>query len=957
MYHLSLPAIFFDTVISLKAMTTVQQQTNGTFPGPPFGRDISGRMKLPERRRQSLPASPLQKSISANQLTQSQSTSSQPTSRPTLATHRAITAPSLKLRTAYAGTDGATSPPNNESKQNGEHAEPSSDSICRSPTWSRSTSQKQKKADRKKEKERKEMEKRMRKEEQKKAPEEKRTGRRLSKRPPPAAMETQRMAASLTWPPVDDESRSTSRASSRPASRRSSAGSLSSIMRLPFLRRRNSSTSRKDSSTLSESPIEFTDDGPPQLEPPIGLGSRSSFNSRGSDSDDAYVKDLMDFAYQVDEPSREALGTETPNSDNKKRPTSLAPLSSNPPGGSPKLGSPGSSTPNRNIAGAFPTEAGQKEETERNESQARHAEKKDSSKRHSFTKFLRSEPRKIKADAEPLKAPTDVFQSFPYTKSTSSPNILHDARKVGNQGGSNIRKQGMFQQQRSMANYRDKLVVQSANDLLSTGNHRWPLRLDNSVDSLPSEDRNGSADSSIPGIKTVDGVADPKTDSTALGKDVRDARARSSIEKVSEDQPHFPERQTLKPDVKETSTPTRTSVTAKLLGPHATESPKPVQPSTQPQRPRRLQEGSSFPTEIPVPARSPGRKFNLASSKEPVAGPSQLPQSGSENGSVSSSVSFELPRISRSSTDQPLPLIVKSVPVAPSTSKTDGSEMANATGQSTKGKELMNPHGQKQEMIVEGVNGEGLVRQTSLRRPRSDPELNAAIEKVKSPSLDFLPELKHQPLVRPKRTSARVSFKTEEEIVPPPSTLHLPTTTPGSTMLDFTTPPPPPSLTTALQTLPKPGIPMLAQTQANGTRRQSAFRSAVPGSSRASFAGSTPQLMQPVQTGPPAAEQALHAKPVAKLFVICCKCNFWHDLPSRLYEAMAAPQSMAREQDPIVDGMVGKSGSGSGSGAGAGGGGGGGVGGWGGGRGTRSFGRRRRWLRRRWKGRTCWRGR
>ena len=40
----------------------------------------------------------------------------------------------------------------------------------------------------------------------------------------------------------------------------------------------------------------------------------------------------------------------------------------------------------------------------------------------------------------------------------------------------------------------------------------------------------------------------------------------------------------------------------------------------------------------------------------------------------------------------------------------------------------------------------------------------------------------------------------------------------------------------------------------------------------------------------------MEAKPMAKLFVICCKCKFWHDLPSKLYEAMALPKELDKDE-------------------------------------------------------------
>jgi hypothetical protein len=37
-----------------------------------------------------------------------------------------------------------------------------------------------------------------------------------------------------------------------------------------------------------------------------------------------------------------------------------------------------------------------------------------------------------------------------------------------------------------------------------------------------------------------------------------------------------------------------------------------------------------------------------------------------------------------------------------------------------------------------------------------------------------------------------------------------------------------------------------------------------------------------------------HSIPLAKIFVICCRCKFWHDIPSELYAALAVPENFSR---------------------------------------------------------------
>ena len=163
----------------------------------------------------------------------------------------------------------------------------------------------------------------------------------------------------------------------------------------------------------------------------------------------------------------------------------------------------------------------------------------------------------------------------------------------------------------------------------------------------------------------------------------------------------------------------------------------------------------------------------------------------------------------------------------------------------------------KTELLIASENAEGLTRKTSVKKSRSDPELKVPELKIDPPppsdlpSLDFLPELKHQPLTKPKRTS-RVSFA------------------PGS---------PPAPLSPSQFPIPSPTTEVARRgvTGLRTTKWSSISNSALIGT----------------DAGPP--------KPIAKMFVICCKCKFWHDLPSKIYEAMALPQAVGKEDDIATD--------------------------------------------------------
>lgn len=56
--------------------------------------------------------------------------------------------------------------------------------------------------------------------------------------------------------------------------------------------------------------------------------------------------------------------------------------------------------------------------------------------------------------------------------------------------------------------------------------------------------------------------------------------------------------------------------------------------------------------------------------------------------------------------------------------------------------------------------------------------------------------------------------------------------------------------------------------------------------------------------------QSLHSngqggiEPMAKMFVICCGCKYFHDMPSKLYEEMAKPEKVVKDEGLGVRGMV-----------------------------------------------------
>lgn len=194
------------------------------------------------------------------------------------------------------------------------------------------------------------------------------------------------------------------------------------------------------------------------------------------------------------------------------------------------------------------------------------------------------------------------------------------------------------------------------------------------------------------------------------------------------------------------------------------------------------------------------------------------------------------------------------------------------------------------------LQGEELVRKPSVKRPHSTPELPKTSSKPMLPfppllpSLDFLPQLKHQPLTKPKRTSPlatpeRVSFPASSQF-PLPSAPFLKSSTDSHI----------PSSNSAPDLKLPPRSPLRASTDGSLI---------APGGNPAHR-----RTMALLSFGKSNTAQGLDTKPIAKLFVICCKCKFWHDLPSNLYELMSSRQKLSRRSSdegggPLAEGSIG----------------------------------------------------
>lgn len=170
------------------------------------------------------------------------------------------------------------------------------------------------------------------------------------------------------------------------------------------------------------------------------------------------------------------------------------------------------------------------------------------------------------------------------------------------------------------------------------------------------------------------------------------------------------------------------------------------------------------------------------------------------------------------------------------------------------------------------------------RRQTLPPKAHSAID---LPATSFLPPLRHQPF-NPRKAKMRGS-----------STTSLPTSLPNS---------PPPELDAEAPAL-RPTS--LKSSRNNSSTSQDSQQN--PASASAAYLQEarktvpvhplSSRALRPVYppkgTMPPAARSSSperRGEPVAKMLVECCNCKFFHDMPSRVYECMAKPDSVVEDK-------------------------------------------------------------
>lgn len=812
--------------------------------------------------------------------------------------------------------------------------------ICLSPSWSEFGTGKKKKEKKQLERAKKENDKKQRKVDDLKA------AKRLSKKPP-AAMDTQKPSSALRR--NSGVSFTSSRASSGEDLRRSSRSErgLSEISNQSSRKRRSQSTPATSTDMSQESWSKngyMVDSAAPQLPKLESSPKLDNFTWHKRDSsagtgetdssagDKAYEKHLVDFAYRLEAST-----------------TTIDPWQPTPPILKDLRASWLPDPPSFNRSQTMPDVMGR----ERNRVTATKLEHRSGSKDDASGRFNHAQgqgqPRAVyrrPLSAAPASnaAPTSKTHRQSTPEESGRAHRVHGPHahqqgppsqvKLPKDGSSYVHKQRMHQQQLSIASFQDEQAVKDANE----NNDLQPLTENESVEkevlSLGTSMTVSSESSRVPTRQTslececkVEDVheqekrPEPKEAAMEESKDSVEpnsiaATPSSKTDRILNFRPFLRKsKQSNSPPKPAVSTPTSKGVVAA-----SSKQPKVGRTVFSLQKPSKSDKTPISVKLVPAEVTSPEPVQNETVPPPEIERPVVQTRSRTRTSSsqlMTDDMLMNKP-FRRPSTAPALPLIDPQASLASQlTQREDVQDALRPTGNvsqkgtSSKGRgeshaESVTPPPDPPAVIVEGVTGEGLVHKTSIKRPRSNPMLQKFPHPASPlPSLDFLPELKHQPLVKPKRTSPIVPhFPGNQEKAP------------------FNSKPPPLAISSPLAQSDLRSISPTRAKELNGLPRSplrleshhpssegSLLRPGINSRRRTmspALNSSRPVTMGPLSFGRGGTAEGLEAKPVAKLFVICCKCKFWHDLPSRLYELMALPQKLSRQDGPEEAGALDK---------------------------------------------------
>lgn len=862
---------------------------------------------------------------------------SKPTDRPSILP-RSQTLPALSIDVRISES---MNPRKDSKTEMADDEESVTSEICQSPSWSDFGGNKRKKEKKRREQERREEEKRLKKEAKQQAADLK-AGKRLSKKPPPAAMETQKMPAALRRNSIISfiSSHSSSGENTRRHSREEKRLSVGSIDSTKGDHRSQSTpaTSTEIRPGSSEGWRSVISPQAPQLPrlPRLGLGWHSRSGSSGTDkskswgSDDAYEKELVNFAYQFQASAIPSSPKDIVLDNVKVNQVSVH---------SPKR-----------LSGAWPIGRSQ---TDSDLAKI---------KEHLASKSLPPVPRRdssgeesIHGQPSSLSGHTNEASLKPQSKANASESSTRTVRVVeeyssrtlttevedkslarhthttqrgsSSDGSSYVHKQRMHQQQLSIARFEDEQAVKLANEMYAEGDDV----VDDSQISIPTEEstpppQNQREHRQFSYEKPLASLRVEAPEPTAKKLSNEDVPHNQRVNRGN----HVPEDLNKTPTSAQ-SPSSRNSRVDKILG--FTRRQKPEQEKLSrtgkvSDSDKKVSRHSPPPSEeasSPPPVPSPQSKLDsvkvqqvaeapkarhrrsetaeIVKPKEKEEEKTGSRQTHSRTRTSSSQLmneDIQITRLLPRSTTAPsltsemkAPSAISGNPRNESPTKPEKKnvtfEKASTNNASGNAKQQEKAMVKTPEVVVESVGPEGVVRKTSIKRPRSNPNMQLAATNAQLPSFDFLPQLKHQPL--PKRSPNRSSFIPSSSQFPAPIIFPLKSTSDSSNKL---------ALSSGSSSLPS--SPLRPESYAGpstsadmSVTSRTHRRTMSPSAARVSTLGPSNVFGRT-----PTPSESVNAKPIAKLFVICCKCNFWHDLPSHIYEAMCMPKNLTRDPEGEV---------------------------------------------------------
>ena len=849
--------------------------------------------------------------------------------------------------------------------------DPTPAEICLSPSWSDHGEKKRKKDKKKMEKEQKEAEKKLRQEQERQRLADIKAGKRLSKKPPPAAMETQKMPQALrrnSWVSVISSRTSsgeTTRRSSREERRLSgvSIGSTDSQSRS----RSTPATSTEEAHDPARTSAQWhplISSAAPKI-PNFGWSSRRTSSGTNKSlswgSDDAYTREIISFAYRLDGSPTNSEHNRTDETKAQQGPTTPTRPEATMPTFSRSVTEPNLASVIQQSTPRSPQRSPAKKD-DTSEPTSQHGPNITLVEQGNSAQSLKANPN-FRID---LAGEIDAIMASHQQKSNQishSPDMAQTRSSYD--GSSYVHKQRMYQQQRSIAGYEEEQAVKDANDMAAES--ETLVAEDGQQAGLPLTERDSHQEPSntaavIPSTagrvpvspKTKVSVTQPEVKPSTMKQPspvkqpaelapssaLKPAHAKSNA-KDQESTPARASSQSVRESVSLNKTqPAPGSKTDKILSfrrrskmaPSKISVPDNVQNNMvalqsvppavtvidQPSKKRskaervsqevkatqihtsgrktsessaRSQPQESLPEPKPILSHARNRTSSSTALGDNLPSPVSPKAAAEPPSTLSSKVTGQAghneddrephleaePRSPRSpkgpkspKTKQINPMIVdKALPeTPPATEDAPATEDVPAPeAAASKEKPDAKPI---PEVVVESTTEEGLVRKTSIKRPRSNPQLQTQTTVTNPlPSLDFLPQLKHQPLV-----------KRQPHFLPVAKDRFPPVPKDYATIKSMANKTAAPSNAPDLKLIPRSPL-----------RTPSQFP--VPG--RTFNRSSTEVGTVSFGKGPIA--EGMEAKPMAKLFVICCKCKFWHDLPSKLYEAMALPKELHKDDN------------------------------------------------------------